>query len=329
MSGGMRLVTCLVLLCAVLPALASAQGTPRPYSISGTVTDPSGAGIPNADVRVRQRGTSDGAAGTQTDNFGNFQVSGPPTGSIEINVSHEGFASETVLIAIKDRAPLEGHPVTSRSPVVLFGQRIRLAYRFQLADMDIESPELPGCLSLRLDVYSPPQVLQIDGRLCHLVLAFLVVGDVTNSRAPSLHGRYPASTLLRTHPSPSRLRSTSRLSRLYDLPCSDDFSSGRGGLLQLLGMSLSPCCRFHPAEVLEPHRSDFGSPCCLRPPVGGSAFGATHFRGHFCVHCCYGPVTRRLPTGDVVDRLQSFWFPATLLSKLRGSDFCPGRPFSC
>ena len=99
------MVTCLVLLCAVLPALASAQGTPRPYSISGTVTDPSGAGIPNADVRVRQRGTSDGAAGTQTDNFGNFQVSGPPTGSIEINVSHEGFASETVLIAIKDRAP--------------------------------------------------------------------------------------------------------------------------------------------------------------------------------------------------------------------------------
>ena len=28
----------------------------------------------------------------------------------------------------------------------------------------------------------------------HLVLAFLVVGDLTNSRAPSLHGRYPAST---------------------------------------------------------------------------------------------------------------------------------------
>src|ERR1700687_6042372 len=86
--------------------------------------------------------------------------------------------------------------------------------------MDVQSPELPGRLSLRLSVYSPPQVLQIDGRLCHLVLAFLVVGDVPNSRAPSLHGRYPASTLLRTHPSPSRLRSTSRLSRLYDRPCS-------------------------------------------------------------------------------------------------------------
>src|SRR5271157_3612662 len=100
--------------------------------------------------------------------------------------------------------------------------------------MDIESPEPPGRLGLRLDGYSPPQVLQNDGRLCHLVLAFLVVGHFANSRAASLHGRYPASTLPRTHPSPSRLRSTSRLSRLYDRPCSDDFAPGRGGLLQLL-----------------------------------------------------------------------------------------------
>jgi len=37
--------------------------------------------------------------------------------------------------------------------------------------------------------------------------------------------------------------------RLYGLPCSGDFSPGRGGLLQLLGMSLSPCRRFHPAKV--------------------------------------------------------------------------------
>ncbi len=145
--------------------------------------------------------------------------------------------------------------------------------------MDVQSPELPGRLGLRLDVYSPPQVLQFDGRICHLVLAFLVVGDFTNSRAPSLRGRYPASPLLRTHPSPSRLRSTSRLSRLYDRPCSGDFAPGRGRLLQLLGMSLPPCCRFHPAEVKEPHRSDFGSPCSLRPPGEDSAFGATHFRG--------------------------------------------------
>src|SRR6516165_2880097 len=81
--------------------------------------------------------------------------------------------------------------------------------------MDVQTPETPGRLSLRLDVYSPPQVLQIDGRLCHLVLAFPIERDITNRRAPSLRGSYSASSLLRTHPPPSRLRSTSRLGRLF------------------------------------------------------------------------------------------------------------------
>src|SRR4029077_17239210 len=75
------------------------------------------------------------------------------------------------------------------------------------------------------------------------------VGDFANGRAPSLHGYYPASSLLPTQPPPSRLRPTCRFRRLYGLPSSDDFAPGRGGLLQWPCMSLSPCCRFHPAEV--------------------------------------------------------------------------------
>ena len=110
--------------------------------------------------------------------------------------------------------------------------------------------------------------------------------DNTNRRVPLLRGRYSASLLIRTHPPPSRRRSISRLSRLYDLPCSGDFAPGRGGLLQLLGMSLLPCCRFHPAEVSVPYRSDFGISCCLRPMEAGSAFGSTPFRGRLRVHFC-------------------------------------------
>jgi len=68
-----------------------------------------------------------------------------------------------------------------------------------------------------------------------------------NSRVPSLHGHYPASSLLRTRPPPSRLRPTSRVRRLYGLPGSADFATGRGGFLQLLDVSWSPCCRSHPA----------------------------------------------------------------------------------
>ena len=115
--------------------------------------------------------------------------------------------------------------------------------------MDVQPPKTPGRLSLRLDVYSPPQVLQINGRICHLVLAFPIERDAAHSRAPLLHRRYSASSLLRTHPPPSRLQPISRFCRLYGLPCSGDFAPGRGGLLHLLSVSLSPCCRFHPAEV--------------------------------------------------------------------------------
>src|SRR5438874_1977309 len=34
------------------------------------------------------------------------------------------------------------------------------------------------------------------------------------------------------------------------LPCSADFATGRGGLLQLLSASLPSCCRYHPARVV-------------------------------------------------------------------------------
>lgn len=117
---------------------------------------------------------------------------------------------------------------------------------FYLTDMDIKSPEAPGWFSLRLDVYSPPQVLQIDGRFYHAVLAFHVVKEITYSRVPLLRERYLASSLIRTHPPPSRLRLIS-LHQLYSLPCSIDFSMGRRGLRQLLGVSLPPCRRCYPA----------------------------------------------------------------------------------
>src|SRR5271166_4943757 len=189
---------------------------------------------------------------------------------------------------------LEGHPVYSRSPIVLFGHLIRCAQGLHPADVDVKPPETPGRFSLRLDVYPPPQVLQINGRLCHLVLAFPYVGGVANGRAPSLHGHYSASSLVRTHPPPSHLRPTSRGCRLYGLPCSGDFSSGRGGFLQLLSMSLSRCCRFHPAEVnsrigqFSAGHSAFALRLRARP--SGYSFSRPQR-----VHFCYGLVTRNLP----------------------------------
>jgi hypothetical protein len=52
--------------------------------------------------------------------------------------------------------------------------------------------------------------------------------------------------------SPSETLSSSTgfpVSPVIRLPCSADFAAGRGGLLQLLSMSLPSCCRYHPARV--------------------------------------------------------------------------------
>ena len=87
---------------------------------------------------------------------------------------------------------------------------VSLAQRLRLAHMDVQPPETPVLVSLRLEIYSPPQVLQTCGRLCHPVPAFLVVRETSIARAPLLRGHYPASALLHAHPPPSRLRPISR-----------------------------------------------------------------------------------------------------------------------
>src|SRR5258705_6071775 len=74
-----------------------------------------------------------------------------------------------------------------------------------------------------------------------------------------------------------------------------------------------------------PCRSDFSTPCCLPPSVAGSALGATHFGGHIHVHCRYGPVTRDLPEGDLVDRLQDLGSPPPCYPNYGASDCYPGR----
>ena len=201
-------------------------------------------------------------------------------------------------------------PSTPGAPLFFLASAVGFVERLPLADVDVQAPETPGRFGLRLDVDPPPQVLQIDGRLYHLAPASRVGEGITNSRAPSLRGRYPASTLLRAPPPPSRLRPTSRGRRLYGLPGSAAFAAGRGGLLQLLDVSLSPCRRYHPAGASRRVSRRCDGPCCLRPPVAGSASGASHFRGHLCVHLRYGPVTRRPSRGWPLSMgFRTFGFP--------------------
>src|SRR3989449_5146774 len=109
--------------------------------------------------------------------------------------------------------------------------------------------------------------------------------EVQNSRVPSLHGPYPASSLLRTRPPPARRRPISRVPRLYVRPDSADFAAGRGGFLQLLDAAVSPCCRSKPRRSTPPRQPDCVGPGGLRGAIDRSASGVGIFRGHLTFTC--------------------------------------------
>ena len=117
-----------------------------------------------------------------------------------------------------------------------------------------------------------------------------------------------ASRLLHARPPPSRLSAPFPVLPVIGPTLLRRFLAGARRLLQLLGVSLSSCHRYHPAEVDRSCQSDFDLPCCLHPEHEGSAFG-TASRGHLCVHFRYGPTTRRLPQGNAVGRLHRLSFP--------------------
>ena len=132
----------------------------------------------------------------------------------------------------------------------------------------------------------------------------------THRRVPSLHRHSPASSLLRTPPPPSRLRLISRWTGSTASLASADVAAGRGGFLPLLRVSLSPCCRSHPAGVDRRVSQTATTHAAFAFTGAGSASGAPHVRGHRCVRVRYGLETRPHPDDEAVERLQKVGVPS-------------------
>ena len=187
---------------------------------------------------------------------------------------------------------LERDPVDTRRPVVLLGQRVGCAQRLQLAHVDVQAPEPPVRVSLRLDVDPPPQVLQTDGRLCHVAPASHVVGGIAEQQGPFAPRALPRF-LATTDPSAT-------LSPSADFPGAPvirptwlrRFRGGTRRASPVARRVLVTVPSLPPRRSGPPRQPDCDGPCCLRPSSTGSASGACVFRGHLCVHLRYGPVTR-------------------------------------
>ncbi len=98
--------------------------------------------------------------------------------------------------------------------------------------------------------YPCSKLLQTDGGLCHPAPASLFTWSASG-RAPSLNGRYPASSLLRTHPSGSRLRRASPFGS-HGYLSSAAFLRGARSPSLFRPMALCACCRLYPAERTPP-----------------------------------------------------------------------------
>jgi hypothetical protein len=104
-----------------------------------------------------------------------------------------------------------------------------------------------------------------------------LVGSVALQQGPFAQRALPR-VLATTGPSSTLSPSVDFLGdQLYDLPSSVDFSTGRGGLLQLLDAFLSSCRRFHPAGASVRASQHAAARAAFALTVAGSASGAITF----------------------------------------------------
>ena len=77
-------------LSALVPSAHNVHAQATQSSITGTITDPSGAPVPKAVVSVRNQGTNF-ALNAGTDHSGDYRVTGLETGTYEVSVASPGF----------------------------------------------------------------------------------------------------------------------------------------------------------------------------------------------------------------------------------------------
>ena len=145
-----------------------------------------------------------------------------------------------------------------------------------------------------------------------------------NSRAPWLHGRYSASSLLRAPPPPSRLRPISRGMPVIRPTLLHRFLDGTRTASPVAQRILVTVLPLPPRRSESTRRSGFVDPCCLRPNRESSASGEKVSRPPM------GSLALR--PGDSLTILKmalsvgfrTFGFPPVCDPSYRAPDSCPG-----
>ena len=153
-----------------------------------------------------------------------------------------------------------------------------------------------------------------------------IIGEeVMNSRVPSLHGRYPASSLLRTRPPPSRLRSISRWMPVIRPTLLRRFLDGTRTASPVAQRILVTVLPLPPRRSESTHRSGFVDPYRLRPNRESSASGVFKVTGPPMGSLALRPGdSLTIPWMALSVGFRSFGFPPACDSSYRAPDSCPG-----
>jgi len=92
-ARGVQLILCLGILLLPLLFTKPLRAQAADATLSGTVTSPSGAAVPNAKVSARNLATGQ-STDTQTNASGVYNLTSLPSGDYEVSISADGFATK-------------------------------------------------------------------------------------------------------------------------------------------------------------------------------------------------------------------------------------------
>jgi hypothetical protein len=163
--------TSLLLVLGVIILVSSQAFAQSTATLRGTVTDQSGAVVPNAKVTARNQGTGIERT-TQSDSTGNYQIAALPAGTYDVDVSAPGLATQNAKGVVL--------PV---SQVVAMDFKIGVQKATEVVNVSGEAPVIESSTMTVGQVINERTVQEIPLNGRHFVdLGLLIPGSVT---APS------------------------------------------------------------------------------------------------------------------------------------------------